>query len=254
MTYWLAKYDAALMNPLLRKDAIKAKNFEHYLRRWRPPSSLERLACDASFMSYFYFEPNERARGERRGRKVRSVLSKRLPPAFIDWVLWDSSPERVGYAEVSRQSFDAMPSDWRPSGKAFEDPVSLEARAGQGMVLGNRGAFLNSFHAAEGDSAVGRLSSSRFTIQGDAIGIRVGGGFDPRQLRVRLEVDGATIGSLTGCDTELMARWAWDVRKYRGKEAQISIEDKSAKTWGHLLVDEIVEYGFAGNARVKSAG
>jgi hypothetical protein len=39
-----------------------------------------------------------------------------------------------------------------------------------------------------------------------------------------------------------MGKRVWNVAPFRGKEAQLTIEDKSDSALGHLVVDEIVEW------------
>jgi hypothetical protein len=70
----------------------------------------------------------------------------------------------------------------------------------------------------------------------------VGGGLDSRRLTVQLSVDGQVVAAQTGCGSELMYRWAWDTREYRGRRARFVIKDRATGGWGHMVVDEIVEW------------
>jgi hypothetical protein len=59
---------------------------------------------------------------------------------------------------------------------------------------------------------------------------------------VQLIVDNQPVRSATGCDTEWMGQRIWNVAPYKGKSARYVVQDGGAGSWGHLLVDEIVEW------------
>src|SRR5690606_30042261 len=236
--YFLLKYDLALLEPLRQSGAIEVKNFERWVRRWRPGKRQDRLSCDVWFMSQFYFMVNPRERVERTGAAALRLLQKRLPDGFLDWVVYGESPEKAGFSEVSRWSFDEpLGPGWKRTGKAFKQTPSLEAGAGQGMVYGNEGAFINSYDPAAGDELAGELRSPEFTLEGDAITLRVGGGLSKLRLRVQLVVEGEVVETLTGCQSELMYRWAWDTREHRGRAARIVVQDYATGGWGHIILD-----------------
>ena len=92
------------------------------------------------------------------------------------------------------------------------------------------------------DQATGTLLSRELTIQGDAMTLVVGGGMGVSELQVALRVDGQTVRTATGCKTEIMGRRTWDVRPFKGKRAQLRVLDESTGGWGHVLVDELVEW------------
>jgi hypothetical protein len=103
----------------------------------------------------------------------------------------------------------------------------------------------------KGDAATGTLRSPPFRLEGDELVLRVGGGHDPERLRVSLLIDGVRIFSETGHDTETLTRRSWTIRPYAGREAQLEILDASTDGWGHLLVDEVIQW--ASHARNASA-
>ena len=241
--YYLVKYDAELWKPLRDARAVDVADFEQWVKRWRPPRSESQLTCDAWFMSQFYFTQNPRERVERVGRRSLNLLSKHLPPGMLNWVMFGDSPKQAGYRELRRHSFDApLAPAWRGAGSAFKSAPSSETAAGQSKVVGHQGSFVNSYSPVTGDEAVGELRSSEFILQGDAVTLKVGGGLNSKRLKVALVVDGEVVASQTGCASELMYRWAWDTSAYRGRPARFRIADHATGKWGHLVVDEIVEW------------
>lgn len=172
-----------------------------------------------------------------------------LPPEFgIDglWTLDDL--EGRGHYDLTRAirfEHDGWGAEgFRAEGKAFgEGPSPAGARRrGQGLVRGQTGSFLNSYHPERGDDATGRLTSAPFVIDADKLVLRVGGGRDPERLRVSLIVDGERAFSATGRDSETLTRQIWEVTPLRGKTATIEVVDDRLGEWGHLLVDEIVPW------------
>ncbi len=243
LTFHLLKYDSLLLEPLRESGALEVEDFEHWLRGWKPPRNQQQLFCDAWFMSEFYFTRNPRKLVRRTGRGALGRLSKKLPDGFSNFVMYGEPPGEAGYREVFRWSFEKpLGADWQLEGKAFSrEPVSRE-RPGQGMVLGNLGNFLTSYHSERGDVATGALRSPSFTVQGDVLSFRLGGGRSSNRLSIKLLVDGHDMRSLSGCGTELLGRWAWDIGAYRGRTAQVVLRDYNTGKWGHIQVDEIVEW------------
>lgn len=136
----------------------------------------------------------------------------------------------------------ALPADWKVEGDAFEAPTSASARKGQGTILGPRGSFINTFSPKRDDKATGSLTTTPFELKGEKVVVRVGGGYDPENLRVSLVVDGQRVFSATGRNNDTMGRKTWDIAALRGKMATIEIVDHSTKKWGHITVDEIVQW------------
>ncbi|HEU5076641.1 MAG TPA: hypothetical protein VFU02_20770, partial [Polyangiaceae bacterium] len=90
--------------------------------------------------------------------------------------------------------------------------------------------------------AVGELISSEFTLQGDAVTFQIGGGLNSKRLTVALMVGDEVVASQTGCASTLMYRWAWNTSAHRGRRAHFRIADHLTGGWGHIIVDEIVEW------------
>jgi len=241
--YFLVKYDSALWKPLRNKNQVDVPDFEQWIRRWKAPEDESQLACDAWFMSQFYFTQNPRDRAERIGRRSVAQLAKRLPAGMVNWVVFGDSPERAGYRELRRFSFDApLAPTWQASGSAFRSAPSVDTPPGQAKVVGYAGSYVNTFSPRSGDDAVGDLTSSEFTLQGDAVTLKVGGGKNGKRVSVALMVGDEVVASQTGCSSTLMYRWVWNTSALRGRRARIRITDHSTGGWGHIIVDEIVEW------------
>jgi endoglucanase Acf2 len=129
---------------------------------------------------------------------------------------------------------------WVSTGDAFERPATGTA-AGQSTVGGYLGASLvNSFTSERGDGATGTLTSPEFTVDRDFIALMVGGGRNPGRTEVRLVVDGATVASATGEQSESLRWVTWDVTAFAGQAASIQVVDDMPAGWAHVLVDQIV--------------
>lgn len=241
--FYLVKYEAALWKPLRDSKAVQVPDFEQWIKRWKPPEDESRLACDAWFMGQFYFTQNPRDRGERIGRRTLATLAQHLPAGMVNWVAFGESPERTGYRLLRRHSFEApLAPTWQATGSAFRNAPSVDSPAGQAKVVGYEGSYVNSYSPVNGDVPVGELRSSEFTLQGDAITLKVGGGLNSERLTVALMVDGNVVASQTGCSSTLLYRWAWNTSPYRGRRARFHIVDHETGGWGHIIVDEIVEW------------
>ncbi|WP_120522780.1 GH32 C-terminal domain-containing protein [Arthrobacter celericrescens] len=70
-------------------------------------------------------------------------------------------------------------------------------------------------------------------------------GSEPAKARssettVNLVVNGQTVRTATGGNTEHLAWTAWDVSAFKGSQATIRIVDNNRGGWGHILADEFV--------------
>jgi hypothetical protein len=252
--FQLLKYDAALLEPLRAKRAVSVTNFEGYLKRWRAPRSVRKLACDAWFMSQFYFRVNDRARADKAGSGALRQLTNKLPPGLVDWVIYAESPRKAGFQPLWHWSFDEpLSSAWQLSGDAFEREPRRKRLPDQPLTLGHEGGFVSSYHPYNEDAGRGELRSPPVVLQGDVITLRVGGGRS-ENLSVRLLIDDEIVTHLTGCDSTQMYRWAWDIRAYRGRVARVVIVDESEDDGGSISVDEIGEWRAATSAAAAAPG
>jgi hypothetical protein len=172
-----------------------------------------------------------------------------VPPDTVDglWVR-DTLPERGRYIESTRIDFDHGPlPDWSAIGTAFEHYPSSQPGRGQGPIVGANNGFINTYHPTLANLATGELRSAPFDLTGDLLLFRLAGGQDPERLRVVLWVDGKEVHSATGHQTDNMVRRSWDIRRYRGKKAELQIVDESSEPWGYLAVDEVVQWEATAN-------
>jgi len=131
---------------------------------------------------------------------------------------------------------------WRALGQAFRNAPTQGSPRGQQPVRGMSGTYLNSFVPPLGDHAIGTIQSPPFPFLGQRMILRVGGGRDPERLRVSLLVDGAVVATATGHDHEVLGRREWDIGAYQGKAGVVEVVDDSTAGWGHIMVDEIVQW------------
>jgi fructan beta-fructosidase len=116
---------------------------------------------------------------------------------------------------------------------------------GQQEVSGFEGKRLvNSFNGSDGTT--GTLTSPPFTIERDYIRFLIGGGGHEGKTCINLVVDGDTVATATGPNTEPggseeLEPSFWEVGKYKGKSAVIRIVDRATGGWGHINVDHIVQ-------------
>jgi hypothetical protein len=135
---------------------------------------------------------------------------------------------------------------WTVEGKAFGDSTKpnfhhqpLRNYKGDGLA----DSFFNngkqaSAHAS--DSPKGKMTSQPFTIQRRMIKFLIGGGNHPGQTCLNLIVDGKTVFSATGANSETLQWAGFNVSQHKGKQAYIQIVDNHSGGWGHILVDQIV--------------
>ncbi|QYR22368.1 GH32 C-terminal domain-containing protein [Paenibacillus sp. sptzw28] len=138
------------------------------------------------------------------------------------------------------------------SGDAFT-PGSLvhETEYSQGGKFNQAGTYHLWGFKDGGDSQVGVLKSSTFTLGGNGgIDFLINGGRDSNNLYVALvrESDGAELFKETGRNSEAYQKVFWDASAYIGQDLYIKIVDNSTGGWGHIGVDDfnVVNSKFAG--------
>lgn len=137
---------------------------------------------------------------------------------------------------------DATYQGWTTSG-TLQFSLADGARHGQRRVVNlGCGRWLINSWGPDGDGGRGRGVSPEFTLEGDIITLRVGGGRIPGVVGVRLWVDGRIERTATGGQSEVLVQREWDVRALRGRTARIELLDDSDSGWGHLIFDEFHQY------------
>ncbi len=127
---------------------------------------------------------------------------------------------------------------WTTEGQAFgTSPVSASLPE-QMAVSGFFGSgFVNSYHGR--DNAVGRLTSTTFTIEKRNINFLIGGG-NSASTSINLVVNGATVRTASGTNSEAFLWKGWNVSEFVGKQAQLVILDNNTGGWGHINIDHIM--------------
>ncbi|MFE2916803.1 GH32 C-terminal domain-containing protein [Kitasatospora indigofera] len=58
------------------------------------------------------------------------------------------------------------------------------------------------------------------------------------ETTVNLVIDGNTVQSVTGADSETLDWASFDLRAYKGKQARIQVTDLNTAGWGHIMADQ----------------
>ena len=167
-----------------------------------------------------------------------------FPPSIAMEALFVKDDLEQGQA-LAEGAFHFTPGElagWSREGDAFAAAPTIGPVADRSPITGALGPFVDSFTGSNGDAATGRLLSPAFTLRGDRMRLRVGGGRNPLHLRVSLLVDGERRFTETGTNYETLGRREWNIAPLRGKTARIEIVDGSTGAWGHILVDEIEQW------------
>jgi hypothetical protein len=241
-TYHLVRHDADLVNLLRAKKVYgdfqrDAMNLIKGLAEKGP----EHAACDAWFLRDYYLK--HQADADLAALLADALLRQDPSQAeFIPFLLHGKQPQALAYQAVSHIDFSPPLVGWQFVGNAFAKAPSDRPVADQARILNAQGPLLNSFLPGVGDGAVGTLRSPPFEIRGDMLSFRIGGGRDPQRIVFRLRVDGVVVRQATGCQTEILRDVYWNLRPWKGRTAQLEIEDGSINGWGHILLDEVVEW------------
>lgn len=241
----IVRYDPDVLSPVRGRPDVRLKKFEtrvdELLRqaRQQPP---HRRACDAWFVQEFFLSEVE---DRERQQAVDKLVVSTARGTRYDHADIEAPPaSHRGYHVVPGTRID-FGSDSRT--RFSDTPVLVrrwtqtEAPAGQSYVYGAEGPFLDTFDSELGDAHQGVLRSRPFKLEGDFMELRVGGGRQQKQVRVSLLVDGRRRYDATGCNTEVLGRRVWDIRKLKGSTARLEVVDRASSGWGHLVLDEIVQ-------------
>ncbi|MBI5939825.1 MAG: hypothetical protein HY859_05300 [Caulobacterales bacterium] len=127
---------------------------------------------------------------------------------------------------------------WTATGTAFGDAPAPGAMPDQNPVANFMGKSLaNSFRG--GDAATGTLTSPEFVIDRANLNLLVGGGIGS-DTAVTLLVDGKTVRSVSGRNSEQLSWACWNLAALKGRKAQVVVIDRATGAWGHILADQIV--------------
>lgn len=133
---------------------------------------------------------------------------------------------------------------WVATGSAFGPRPAQGTLPNQMVVSGYLGKGLaNNFY--RGDGSTGSLLSPIIRLERRYMSFLIGGGRDPRRLRLELVVDGRRERVATGRNrvpggSEALVADGWDLKGLVGKSARVRIVDEATGGWGHINVDHIV--------------
>ncbi len=194
------------------------------------------LAHEPTYVKWGYVTGNLHSRGYRIFTEFPASL--KVPGL---WIREDRAP--MGYVPGTQIHFNQKELDrWRAVGNAFLNAPTIGMPMGQQPVRGHSGSYLSSWAPRLGDHATGRIVSPAFPLKGEVMLLRVGGGRDPDRLRVSLLVDGEVVESATGHNFEVLGRREWPIEAYQGRLGVLEIVDDSMAGWGHIMVDEVVQW------------
>ena len=161
------------------------------------------------------------------------VLAASVTFAAEDILIADFEGEDYGQWTATGDAFGARPS---PGTVGLQKEVT--------RFLGN--GLVNTYTADKADEARGTLVSPPFTVERKHINFLIGGGKRPGGAEIRLVLDDKPVRSQTGnANTggdEAKLYWRnWDVSDLAGKTVRLEVIDKIGGSWGHLLLDQIVQ-------------
>lgn len=239
--FYTAAFKPDLMGPLRGKPGFVLPPVREWIATYNPSDrglDKARVACDLWFFDQYYFSVNH-------DPALRRQVIDRVVAL---WPAWKGlGPLLLSGGDLhrfrSRRLFSFNPSEhWQARGAAFRSWPTTHLVAGQGFVFGQDGPYANSLDTPHFDRDTGELVSPEFTIEGDALTLKVGGGDRPNSEYAALVVDGDIVRRATGCNAEVLCRHVWGVSMLRGKRARIRIVDSGRRGWGHVMVDDIVEW------------
>jgi arabinofuranosyltransferase len=233
----LAKYDRPFIDSWKEHPEVSVVDFVAYLDRFRVSSSRTRRDCQLWFLEQYYFSHNQ---DPQRLDRLRGLFIEKEPSwQSLDDFLLAGDPPPSRWLAAPIEDFDTHRLEWASTGTAFS--TADTKRPGQRFIHGQTEAFATSYARAERDAAVGERVSAPFTVTGDVMTLRVGGG-PSSKTRVELIHDGRVVHRSVGCRSEIMGRRVWNVTPLRGQEVQIRLVDASTESWGHVLVDTIAQW------------
>jgi fructan beta-fructosidase len=171
----------------------------------------------------------------------RSRLARKLSIAvailgtWVPSVVWGQTDD-ILIADFEAETYEG----WTISGEAFGPGPAKGTLDNQMGVNGYRGERLvNTFW--QGDKTVGTALSPSFKISKPYIAFLIGGGRHPGRVGIELLVQGKSVRSSTGPESEELEWASWDVKELQGQDARLMIFDRETGGWGHINVDHIIQ-------------
>jgi len=240
-TFHLSRYEPDLVAALGHRTGLA--DFRQHLDQTLPrfgQSGPDRMACDLWFAKVYYFSRNDDP-VRKASMASAAVVADPSLEGVQSLLLETGELEERGWQRVRTFGFDWSEPPWSPAdgGERFGSTPLLPE---QSAPFGQHGLFLNTFAREGGDGAKGIVTSPEFVVQGDVLTFLIGGGYDPTNLRVSLQVEGVPVRTATACGSEWLDRRVWDISPFHGLRARVVVGDESDAVWGHLVVDEVVEW------------
>ena len=167
----------------------------------------------------------------------QGILSLRHEP-FLDASFFKTCEKVFRNADFEQKSFD----DWSVShGNGFgRNPQKTRLKGNTKRWFGIQGYY----YVTTKKHHRGRLTSKPFKIDGDAIAFLIGGTRDKKKTYAVLTINGKRRRGATGDNHERgrLSPHLWWVKKYRGKEATISIVDKDPSADRFISADSFCYY------------
>lgn len=206
------RYDRDLLRSIARKSPeFKYTNFLRYFDEnveKMKNQNLLTVARTVVELDHFYFSLNPAPK--RR---------KRLTDRFIR--LWDFENRR--YPKGTKATGDFKSAFLRP---VKDMDLTLSNYQGETLI-------------ATSKNGRGICKLPAFTITGNTVGFLFGGDQHGKQINARLLVEGVKVYQTNGTGSDTLDFVLWNVRKHKGKTAQVILEDSSRK--GRLLFDMFFE-------------
>ncbi len=152
--------------------------------------------------------------------------------------------EDIVFEDFERDTY----APWKSTGTAFGDkPIAAKNMPRyQGKVNENGKQLVNTHNVRSGedipagDAHTGTLTSEQFTIERDYINFLIGGGAHEGRTCINLLIDGKTVRTATGKNSNAMALHSWNVSDIQGKTVNLQIIDDFTGGWGNIGIDHIV--------------
>lgn len=181
-------------------------------------------------------------------RVANFLLQPMIRTTFALLALIASLPATAGvFQTFEGDGFD----DWKAEGSAFglapaagrtdDMPAPFVSYANESLACSTHG----------GEAAKGSLTSPEFKITQDHIAFLIAGGDLAGKTAAQLIIDGKVVRESVGKRQLLCERAQWDVREFRGLDAEIRLIDDADGPWGFIGVDHIV-FSNSSNTRFPS--
>jgi len=239
--FFMVRYDSDLVRKIPGRTGLIS--YPDYLDSHIPTlarAGEDDLSCELWHMREYYFSVNDDP--ARKARVIGAATEANPSLIGTERVLLEGGDlARFGLQKVRSFTFAENEAPWATEGDA-KQWLTAELRPDQEYPLGRVGRFVNSFFYPEGELPTGRMISPPFVIEGGLMTFMIGGGKVPNSERLELLVDNVPVRSATGCNSEWLSQRVWNISMFRGKPARLVIADASSGSWGHITVDEIVEW------------